>query len=154
MEMTTASIRHGSSMQFASEVEAAGRLARWLLAALLAAASTAVLAAELYIVAGAEVQLSSAEVRAAFLGERQFAGNILLRVVDNRAARASFVNRVLGMDVTHYETHWTRKSFREGLHPPEMRSSDRDVLSYIRKHPGALGYVHSAPSGANVLARY
>lgn len=128
---------------------------RHALAGALLAASTAAFATDLVVIANPEVQMAPSEVRDVFLGNRQFAGNLLLRPVDNGPIRALFVDRALAMDEVRYESHWTKKSFREGLLPPALKSGDLEVINFVRRHPGAVGYVASeAPEGVRVIARY
>lgn len=127
---------------------------RRALSLLLAGLSTFALGADLYVIASPEVRLSGEEVREAFLGKRQFAGNVLLRPVDNAPSRADFVDRALDMDLMHYETHWTKKSFREGMQPPALKSGDHEVIRFVARNRGAVGYVSEPPPGANILARY
>jgi len=130
------------------------RICRLTLIALIAAASGVAGAADLFVIAHPEVRLSRAEVVEVFRGNRQFAGDVMLQPVDNASARGEFVSRALGIDEVRYESHWTRKSFREGLLPPPLKSGDRDVASFVMRTPGAIGYVHQAPEGANIIARY
>jgi len=143
------------SMLSASEPDAMTACIRRLaLIALIAAGSAAAGAADLFVIAHPDVQLSRAEVVEVFRGNRQFAGDVMLQPVDNASAREEFVSRALGIDEVRYESHWTRKSFREGLLPPPLKSGDRDVASFVMRTPGAIGYVHQVPEGAHVITRY
>lgn len=142
-------------MRFVSELRAAQRhLRRLLILAAALAHAAAALAGDLYVIASAEVRLGPEEVGQVFLGKRQFAGNVLLHPVDNGELQPQFVSRVLGVDLIRYQSHWTRMSFREGLRPPAVKPGDEDVLSYVRRTPGAIGYVGTLPENANVIARY
>ncbi len=144
-----------SSMLSASEPDAmTARIRRLALIALLAAGTGAAAAADLFVIANQDVHLSRAEVAEVFRGNRQFAGDVMLQPVDNASARSEFVGRALGIDEVRYESHWTRKSFREGLLPPPLKSGDRDVASFVARTPGGIGYVHQVPEGAHVIARY
>jgi hypothetical protein len=49
---------------------------------------------------------------------------------------------------------WTKKSFREGINPPPVKSGDTEVADFVKKTPGAVGYVSSQPSGVNVIHKY
>jgi hypothetical protein len=100
---------------------------------------------DLYIACAAGVTLSMAEVRDVFLGEKQFAGPVKLRPVDNSVVQADFLARVLKMDGTRYTTTWTKKSFRDGATPPSTKSGDAEVIEYLRHTPGGCGYLGSAP---------
>lgn len=106
------------------------------------------------IIAHDSVQLSAAEVRDVFLGERQLLGNLKLVPVDNVAAHAQFLASVLQTDPPKYAARWTRKSFREGLVPPSLKGSDAEVTAFVKATPGAIGYVSTPSSGVKVLDKF
>jgi hypothetical protein len=56
----------------------------------------------------------------------------------------------MDMSRNKYSSAWTKKSFRDGLTPPAMKSGDAEVIDFVKRNPGAVGYVSSAPSGVNV----
>jgi hypothetical protein len=131
----------------------ARRLARFAGAALLALAAAAPAAAQ-YVITNAATTLSPGELRDVYLGEKQFAGGIRLAPVDNLAAQEEFLARVLNLDKAKYGAIWTKKAFRDGLVQPPARSGDLEVLEFVRRTPGAVGYVRAAPSGVNVVQKY
>ena len=55
------------------------------------------------------------------------------------------------MDAAKYNNIWTKKSFRDGLTPPAVKSSDIEVSEYVKRTPGAVGYVTSTPSGVTII---
>ena len=116
-------------------------LACWLLATAWSAASAAAGAADLYVVCNAHVTLTAGDVHDLFLGEKQFVGAIKLVPIDNSAAQAVFLEKILGMNAAKYLTTWTKKSFRDGINPPLMTGNDLEALSYVRRTPGACSYV-------------
>jgi hypothetical protein len=81
--------------------------------------------------------LTSSEVRDLFLGEKQFAGSLKLLPIDNSAAQALFLDKVLKMNAAKYATTWAKKSFRDGLDPPLVAGSDAEALAHLRHTPGA-----------------
>ena len=89
-----------------------------------------------------------------FTGEKQVAGSTKLIPVDNGAVQEAFLSTALKMDSARYKTIWTKKSFREGMNAPAMKSGDTEVLDFVRKTPGAVGYVSSQPSGVNIIQKY
>lgn len=101
--------------------------------------------AELYIVANPSTQIAPGDIRDVFLGNKQFAGGTKLVPIDNGPAQEVFLATTLKMEASRYNTIWTKKSFREGLVPPTVKSGDIDVLEFVRKTPGAIGYVASPP---------
>jgi hypothetical protein len=142
-------------MRYASRTERARspvhRVAVRLLATLaLAGISVASRAEGLYVICHPSVSLSAADLRDVFLGEKQFAGSVRLALADNSAARAAFLEKVLKMDSAKYLTAWTKKSFRDGVNPPWVSSSDAEALEYVRRAPGRCSYITTAP-GPGVL---
>ena len=95
--------------------------------------------------------ISAAEVKDVFLGEKQFAGSIKLVVVDNASAQNSFLSKFMRMDAAKYNGIWTKKSFRDGLTAPAVKSGDAEVIEYIKRTLGAIGYVSSAPAGVDIV---
>ncbi len=112
-------------------------------------------AQNLYVICHPSVALAASDLRDVFLGEKQFAGEVSLAPADNNAARASFLEKVLKMDAAKYLTAWTKKSFRDGVNPPVVRSSDLETLEYVRRAPGRCSYITSTPGpGVSVVARF
>ena len=103
------------------------------------------LAGDIYVACSAGVTLTMAEMKDVFLGEKQFAGSVKLAPVDNSAAQAEFLDKVMKMDATKYTTAWTKKSFRDGSTPPPVKGSDGEVVEFLKHTPGACGYLGSAP---------
>lgn len=110
--------------------------------------------ADVFVIANSSVQLTGAEVRDVFVGDKQLAGGVKLIPVDNANAQSQFLAKVMKVDVTKYESIWTKKSFRDGLVPPAMKSGDAEVLEYVKKTAGAVGYVGSAPNGVTVVQKF
>jgi hypothetical protein len=113
----------------------------------LAAAST-LARAEVYIIANPATAVSASDIKDIFTGQKQFAGATKLTPVDNASIQEVFLANALRMDPGRYNTIWTKKSFREGLNPPFVKSGDAEVLEFVRKTPGGVGYVSSPPPGS------
>jgi hypothetical protein len=107
-------------------------------------------AADVVVISHPGTTLSAGDVKDVFLGEKQFAGSIKLIPVDNVSLQSNFLSKIMNMTGDKYASIWTKKSFRDGLTPPAMKSSDAEVIDYVKRTPGAVGYVSSAPSGVNV----
>ena len=58
------------------------------------------------------------------------------------------------MEKAKYAATWTKKAFRDGLVQPPLKSGDSEVVDFVRRTPGAVGYVGTSPSGVNVVQRY
>lgn len=110
-------------------------------------------AADLYIITNPGVNVLPSDVREIFLGEKQFSGSARLVPVDNAAAQELFLTKVIKMNVIAYNISWTKKSFRDGLTPPPLKSTDAEVLEFVRRTPGAVGYVTTTPSNANIVQK-
>lgn len=110
--------------------------------------------ADVYVIANTSTAVSEADIRDIFLGDKQLAGSIKLIPVDNGPAQDEFLSKALKMESAKYNSTWTKKSFREGLNPPSVRSGDLEVIEFVKKTPGAVGYVKTTPSGVKVLQKY
>lgn len=108
-------------------------------------------AGDVVVITHTGITLSAAEIRDVFLGEKQFVGSTKLTVIDNKSSQDDFLSKFMKMDVTKYNSIWTKKSFREGLNPPAVKSSDAEVSDYIKRTPGAVGYVSDSPAGVNIV---
>lgn len=113
------------------------------------------MAGDVFVVCNLGVALDKGAVRDLYLGEKHFAGTIKLDPIDNAAAQADFLGKVLMMDQSKYIRVWIKKSFRDGINPPQVLASDAEVLSYVKRTPGSCGYLATAPSPVvTVVARY
>lgn len=110
--------------------------------------------ADLFVIANSGTTISAGDIKDVFTGEKQFAGSTKLIPVDNGPAQEAFLTTVLKIEAARYNTTWTKKSFREGLTPPSVKSGDSDVLDFVKKTPGAVGYVKTQPSGVTVVQKY
>lgn len=110
--------------------------------------------ADVVVIANPGTQVSAADVADIFLGEKQFAGSLKLVPVDNGPQQEAFLSKVLKLDGGKYNSKWAKKSFREGLNPPAVKSGDLEVAEYVKRTPGAVGYVASAPAGVTVVQKY
>jgi len=110
-------------------------------------------AADVVVISHPETPISTGDIKDIFLGEKQFAGSSKLVVIDNASSQEAFLSKFMQMDVAKYNNIWTKKSFRDGLTPPAVKSSDADVIEYVKRTPGAVGYVSTSPSGVNIIQK-
>lgn len=86
--------------------------------------------------------------------ESRWADNSKVQPVDrdaNAAPRIAFSRIVLAKEVSWIKSYWQRQLFSGRDTPPLELDSDRDVLEYVAKNPGAIGYISpSTPLGAGV----
>jgi len=108
-------------------------------------------AGDVVVISHPETALTAGEVRDVFLGEKQFAGSTKLIVIDNASAQNAFLSKFMEMDATKYNNIWTKKSFRDGLTPPAVKSGDAEVTEFVKHTPGAVGYVSGSPAGVNII---
>lgn len=111
--------------------------------------------AELYIISNQSLTVEPSAVKSIFLGETQFSGSAKLDPTDNSAAQAVFLNKVMGgIDKAKYDALWVKKSFRDGITQPPVRGSDAEVIEYVKKTPGGVGYVISTPTGVKIIQQF
>lgn len=113
-----------------------------------------VAAADLYLVANPALKISASDALSAYLGEKEFFKATRLRPVENASIQVDFLQRVMDMNIKQYQVYWTKKTFRDGVMPPVVLSSDAEVLMFIQKTPGAIGYLRIPSDAVTVLKRY
>lgn len=64
-------------------------------------------------------------------------------------ARAQFSERILKQPQSALNTYWDRMHFK-GTVPPLIQESDKAVLAFVQKVPGAIGYVSASTEVKNV----
>jgi ABC-type phosphate transport system substrate-binding protein len=68
--------------------------------------------------------------------------------------RAAFTEHVLGERMEGVEALWARR-ISQGVTPPMVKSSDEEVIAYVAKTEGAVGYVSvdtSLPATVRILS--
>lgn len=112
------------------------------------------IAADVYVISHPAVDLSVDDIRDVFVGEKQIAGGTKLVPMDNASLQKDFLEKVVKIDASKYSAVWTKKGFRDGLNPPQVKSGDTEVISAVKATPGAVSYVSSAPQGVKVIRKY
>jgi ABC-type phosphate transport system substrate-binding protein len=125
-----------------------------LLGAVLLGAHALAMAGDVIVIANPGVNITADEVRDVFTGEKQLAGGVKLVPMDNSAAQADFLAKVIKVDANKYASIWTKKGFRDGMTAPGVRSGDAEVISAVKSTPGAIGYVSKAPADVKVIQKY
>lgn len=108
-------------------------------------------AGDLVVISNPDITIASAEIKDVFIGEKQFSGSTKLVVVDNASAQGNFLSKFMRIDSAKYNSIWTKKSFRDGLTAPVVKSGDAEVIEYIKRTPGSIGYVSTLPSGVKII---
>ena len=92
-------------------------------------------------------QIPRQVLSAIFLREAERWGNRLSAAPVNQSlssrVRAAFSNDVLETPIEGISALWHRK-MRSGVSPPPVKSSDENVIDYVAKTKGAIGYVSRA----------
>jgi ABC-type phosphate transport system substrate-binding protein len=129
----------------------AGAVIAWLLLCVAAAA------ADSYKVvvnsANPVTSLEPREVSALFLRRtsRWSDGNPVLPVDGpDSPARESFSKDVHGRKTAAVKSYWLQVIFSGRGVPPPEKASDKDVIAYVKAHPGAIGYVSAATATDDV----
>jgi hypothetical protein len=125
-----------------------------LLAATALCLSSNAWSAELYVISNSALTIDPSALKSIFLGDTQFSGSVKLDVTDNNAAQSVFLSKVIGMDKAKYDAAWVKKSFRDGVSQPPARGSDAEVIEFVKKTPGGVGYVITAPAGVKIVQQY
>jgi ABC-type phosphate transport system, periplasmic component len=134
---------------------------RWLLAPLALALCAGQLRAQGFVVVvradNPVASLSRAKLSDLFLkrATRWDDGSVAVPVDLDAAdhAREAFTRQVHGKAVTAVQAFWQQQIFSGKLAPPVERSSDEEVLEFVRSRPGAIGYVSAGTTlGAGVKA--
>jgi len=55
--------------------------------------------------------------------------------------RESFTRDIIGRDVSAVLSYWHQMMFSGKGVPPLLRSSESDVVEFVRSNPGAIGYI-------------
>lgn len=69
------------------------------------------------------------------------------------AIREDFSNAVHGKSVSAIKSYWQQFVFAGKGTPPIEKNSDQEVIEYVKKNPGAIGYVSAGSdvSGVKVV---
>jgi ABC-type phosphate transport system substrate-binding protein len=98
--------------------------------------------------------LSRQQVSDLFLKKNtQWPGLGLVLPVDQpeaSAVRDSFNREIHGKSSSAVRAYWQQRIFSGRDVPPVEKDGDAEVLAYVRKNPGAIGYISSTSSTAGV----
>jgi hypothetical protein len=108
-------------------------------------------AGDIYVVSRADVKLTASDIREVYLGDKEFDGAVRIVPIDNQSAQIDFAAKVLSMNVDRYNTLWIKKAFRDALNPPAVKATDAEVLEFVKRTHGAVGYVSSPPRDKGVV---
>ncbi|WP_337842656.1 phosphate ABC transporter substrate-binding protein [Rheinheimera sp.] len=73
-----------------------------------------------------------------------------VNLADSVAVRADFDQKALGRSSSQMKAYWSKLVFTGKGTPPKELASEQEVLDYVAKTPGAIGYVSAGAVNANV----
>jgi ABC-type phosphate transport system substrate-binding protein len=86
--------------------------------------------------------LTAQDARPIFLGNVHIVSDVSIAPVRlTGAPEQAFASQVLNMTAHEFQVYWERKSFQDGVLPPTSRGTADEVLDYIRRDKGAIGFV-------------
>ena len=99
-------------------------------------------------------EMPAGEVAGLFLKRTaKFPGGAAAVPVDqakNSTVRGAFARTVLGRPASAVDAYWQQQIFAGGELPPAVKTSDDDVIAFVKSTPGAIGYVSAGASVAGV----
>jgi hypothetical protein len=122
---------------------------RYYLLILLLLLSTQAYAQDFIVVVNAKGPLAEADmgvVRDIYLGDKKFAGDIILKPVNftEGVFKDAFLRTVVGMSSKEYKRHWIKKVFQEGLSFPVSMGSPIDIIDIVLRERGVVAYLPAA----------
>lgn len=104
--------------------------------------------AELVVVAHPDAQvreLSRSELINIFMGRyRKLPSGVAALPVDLAPLKARFYRQLVNKDIAEINSYWARLVFSGQASPPVQMQAEAEMLDYIRRNPGAIGFVDSA----------
>jgi len=80
-----------------------------------------------------------------FLGKvKKFSTGDKITIVNlkyKQATRNEFEKKVLNKSASQVKAYWSKLMFSGKGKPPKELASDKDILAFVAKTPGAIGYV-------------
>lgn len=78
-----------------------------------------------------------------YLGEKTMEKSVRILPVDQEdpSIKKKFVEKILRTTVGRYDADWFKKAYTDGIVPPVMRELSGDVILFVEREVGAIGYV-------------
>ena len=106
------------------------------------------------MVSNPALSIGADDIKDIFTGDKQFSGPTKIVPVDNSALQADFLAKVMQMSADKYSSLWTKKSFRDGVMPPSVKSGDAEIIAFIKSTPGGVGYISKPNLAARTIQKY
>lgn len=94
--------------------------------------------------------ITTGEAKKIWLGKSKSLGGTKLKVVDlpqGNVSRNHFYATVVKKNGKKLKAYWAKIVFSGKGTPPKILETDADVIAWVAKTPGALGYVDSSAAG-------
>ena len=115
---------------------------------MLSLSAPASLRAELVVVAhpAAKVtQLSRSDLINIFMGRyRKLPSGVAALPVDLGPLRERFYRQLVNKDLAEINSYWARLVFSGQASPPLQVAEEAEMLAYLRRNPGAIGFIDRA----------
>ncbi len=127
------------------------------LAAILLFSVPSILAADIYLIAHRDVvdkELSNKSIERIFLGKKSRWSDdskIIPVMLKYGELHEKFVSRMLSKDASQFSTYWKQAVFTGRGLPPKSFETSKELLEYIAKTPGAIGYAATPPKDAAII---
>ena len=113
--------------------------------------------ADMVIIAHQDVPkntVSAKELQEMFLGKRfQWSNNSAVHPATVKEAKLheAFLERYIKKSPSQWITHWKRMVFTGNGTPPEQFVSEQELLEYVTKTSGAIGYIDAELATEDVI---
>jgi hypothetical protein len=120
-----------------------------------ATAPTAPLVGEYVIIVNADIPIESLtkkQLSNYFLGNMTMFKNKAKAKPCYNSSMSTFFNTELGMNITKFKEHWTKKVFSGYGVAPVKFDGDKDLIEYVSRQKGGIGVISKAEA-ANIGSR-
>ncbi len=93
--------------------------------------------------------LSKNDVRAIFLGKKSVVGgeNVVIVTLSQGDAHKAFLKSLVGKTPSQFSSHWKKIVFTGKGKMPKSFNTEEDLLAFVSRTRGSIGYVSGAASG-------
>lgn len=98
---------------------------------------------------GPLTSLTLPDVRALYLGERQFVGvePVVVLHLPEGDVKAAFLSRVVGQTLKESKLHWLQRVFQEGATLPKVAAGPQAMVGVVATRRNSVGYVPASLVG-------
>ena len=95
----------------------------------------------------ADATIDQAAIKNIFLGRKKAwedGARITLATLSVQATKSDFLKQYVGKTVSQFDTYWKRLVFSGKAPLPKMFESEEELLAFVAKTAGAIGYISNA----------